>query len=157
MTTREQDELRARFGFRCGYCGVSEVFAGALLHCDHFHPTSRGGQDNASNWIYCCVACNGFKGAYWPRDQSDFSPLHPLRDDFSLHIREENGTLLGFSPRGHFHIELLHLNRAPLVRHRQKLADDREVDERIRELERQVEEGSEIIARLLEQMNEVGR
>ncbi len=155
MTTHEQDELRAQFDFRCGYCGVSEVFAGAVLHCDHFHPTSRGGPDDASNWVYGCVACNGFKGAYWPRNATGLSLLHPFRDDLSLHIREENGTFVGLSPRGHFHIELLHLNRAPLVRHRQKLVDDRKVEERIRELKLQVEAGSEIIARLLEQMDEL--
>lgn len=100
------------------------------------------------------MACNGFKGAFWPRNASEFSILHPLRDDFTLHIRQDNGILVGLSPRGNFHIELLHLNRALLVRHRQKLADDREVDERIRELERQVEEGSEIIARLLNRLDE---
>ena len=155
MTAREQDELRAHFGFRCGYCGVSEVLVGAFLHCDHFHPTSRGGSDDASNQVYCCVACNGFKGAYWPQSQSEFSLLHPLRDDLSLHIREENGTLVGLSPRGRFHVELLHLNRLPLVLHRRKLADDREVDERIRELELQIEADSEIISRLLEQLDEL--
>lgn len=155
MTRREQTELRARFDFRCGYCGVTETDVGALLHCDHFHPTSRGGAEDASNWVYSCNAYNGFKGSYWPQNAADFALLHPLRDDLSIHLREGSGARVGLSPRGHFHIELLHLNRAPLVAHRCKVTVDRELDERIRELEQQVEADAQLIGTLLEQLNDI--
>lgn len=155
MTPLEKEELRARFGFRCGYCGVSETDVGAILHHDHFRPTSRGGADDASNWIYCCFACNSFKGAYWPQSPNDLALLHPTRDDFSSHVREEKGLLIGLSPQGRFHIKLLHLNRVPLVLHRYKRAAESELDDRIRELEVQVEADAETISRLLEQINQI--
>jgi len=155
VTAAEQNELRARFQFRCGYCGVDETDVGAILHHDHFHPTSRGGADEVGNWVYCCFACNSFKGSYWPQSSGDLVLLHPLRDDSSPHIKEENGLLIGLSPQGRFHIELLHLNRAPLVLHRRKRSTERELDNRIRELESQVGADAEIISRLLEQINEV--
>jgi len=155
VTPLEKEELRARFEFRCGYCGVSEIDVGAILHHDHFHPTSRGGADDAGNWVYCCFACNSFKGAYWPQSPNELSLLHLLHDDFPSHVREEEGVLVGLSPQGRFHIELLHLNRAPLVLHRHKRADERELDNRIRELEVQVEADAEIISRLLWQINEI--
>jgi len=154
VTPLEKEELRARFEFRCGYCRVSETDIGAILHHDHFHPTSRGGADDAGNWVYCCFACNSFKGAYWPQSPNELFLLHPLRDDLSSHIREE-GLLVGLSPRGRFHIEMLHLNRAPLVLHRHKRDAESELDNRIRELESQVEADAEIISRLLEQINEI--
>lgn len=122
MTRLEREALRERFGFACGYCGVSEVEVGSELTVDHFHPQSQNGADDESNWIYCCFACNTFKGAYWPLGETQLALLKPHDDDFSLHLGERDGVLIGLSPRGEWHIEQLHLNRAPLVAHRLDVA-----------------------------------
>jgi hypothetical protein len=53
MTATERAALRQLYNFCCGYCGVSETDVGAALTIDHFQPTSRGGADAPTNWVYC--------------------------------------------------------------------------------------------------------
>jgi hypothetical protein len=118
MTPAERAALRQLYNFRCGYCGVSETDVGAELTIDHFQPTSRAGEDTPGNWVYCCFACNTAKGDYWHPD-SPHRILHPIRDDLNEHIiAQGDGTLLGLTETGHFHIQHLRLNRPALVAHR---------------------------------------
>lgn len=118
MRPDEREALRQRFQFRCAYCGVSERDAGAELTVDHFQPQSRGGLDEAENWVYCCHACNEFKGDFW-QPSSTRRILHPLKDDLAAHlIEQEGGTLHALSETGAFHIERLHLNREQLIANR---------------------------------------
>lgn len=120
MRPDERVALRERFGCRCGYCGVSEVDVGAELTVDHFQPRAYGGSDEPDNWVYCCHACNEYKGDYWKPD-SLRRILHPLRDDLTQHIAErDDGTLEALSESGVFHIQRLHLNRARLIAHRRR-------------------------------------
>jgi 5-methylcytosine-specific restriction endonuclease McrA len=65
MNLTERQSLREQYGFRCGYCGVHESRAGAELTVGHFQSRSRGGSDDPSNLVYCCHACNEFKGDHW--------------------------------------------------------------------------------------------
>lgn len=69
----DRDDLRQRFQFRCGYCGVREADAGAELTADHFQPRSRGGADEPDNLVYSCHACNEFKGDFWDPDPAAVS------------------------------------------------------------------------------------
>lgn len=118
--------VRQRFSYRCGYCGVAEYEAGALLEIDHYRPLSAGGSDDLENLVYCCAACNRFKHDYWSEDETK-RPLHPLWDDLSQHIHEqEDGLLVPLTPCGAFHIELLHLNRVSLVELRRMRRQARE-------------------------------
>lgn len=145
MSRRSQrDEVRARFGFFCGYCGVSENEAGAELTLDHFEPRSQGGSDETDNLVYACHACNEFKGDFWP-NQPPW--LHPQRDNFTLHLgANEDGTLQGLTPEGEQWITRLRLNRAPLVErrleamNRRRAADERaQLLEQLTSLEREVQ------------------
>ncbi|HID64967.1 MAG TPA: HNH endonuclease [Anaerolineae bacterium] len=61
-----RDTIRALYGFRCGYCGVTETESGGKLDIDHFRPKSHGGTDTLDNLVYACVTCNRLKGDYWP-------------------------------------------------------------------------------------------
>jgi HNH endonuclease len=118
MRQEERLALRKRFGYRCGYCGVRERDAGAELTLDHYHPSSKGGIDEAENRVYCCHACNEFKADFW-EPESLLRILHPLRDDLPSHMVEnDDGTLRALSETGRFHIDRLHLNRSQLVEHR---------------------------------------
>lgn len=118
MTAAERTALRQLYNFRCGYCGVSETDVGATLTTDHFQPTSRGGVDTPANWVYCCFACNTAKGDSWQPD-SPQRILHPFHNNLSEHITEqEDGTLLGLTETGRFHIAHLRLNRPALVAYR---------------------------------------
>jgi 5-methylcytosine-specific restriction endonuclease McrA len=105
MRQVERETLRRCFQFHCGYCGVSERDAGAELTVDHFQPSSRGGLDGPENWVYCCHACNEFKGDFW-NPGSPQRVLHPLRDDPAIHMTEQkDGMLQALSDRGFSHRE----------------------------------------------------
>jgi 5-methylcytosine-specific restriction endonuclease McrA len=115
MSSDPREEVRRLYQFRCGYCGASEVDAGAALTIDHFQPRAHGGSDDPANWVYCCHACNEFKGDYWQPD-SPYRLLHPLHDDLATHIIEEtDGSLRGLTATGVFHIQRLHLISTQLI------------------------------------------
>src|SRR6266581_2254378 len=102
MRQDDRESLRRRFQFRCGYCGVSERDVGAELTVDHFQPRSQGGLHESENWVYCCHACNEFKGDVW-QPNSLQRILHPLRDELAAHlIEQEDGTLRALSATGAF-------------------------------------------------------
>jgi hypothetical protein len=145
MTATERAALRQLYNFRCGYCGVSETDVGAVLTTDHFQPTSRDGADTPANWVYSCFACNTAKGDYWQPDSLQ-RILHPLHDNLSEHTMEqEDGTLLGLTSTGHFHIAQLRLNRPALVAYR--------LEKRRRERERI--HHAEVLQRLAEAQREL--
>lgn len=52
-------QVFARDGYRCSYCGVTDV----PLECDHVHPVSKGGSSHIDNLAAACVACNRSKRA----------------------------------------------------------------------------------------------
>lgn len=121
VSAETRTAVKTAFGGQCGYCGVSEMSVGGELEIDHFQPLAAGGSDALENLVYACTACNRFKGDYAPtRDAPEtLRLLRPLRDDMSAHIAEAaNGRLLGLTPRGWFHIQRLHLNRAQLIERR---------------------------------------
>jgi hypothetical protein len=120
MRDDERQALRRRFDFRCAFCGVHERAVGAELTVDHFQPRSKGGADDVGNWVYCCHACNEFKGDFWHPD-SPCRILHPLREELASHLTEDSdGRLRALTDIGAFHIERLHLNRDPLVEGRRE-------------------------------------
>jgi hypothetical protein len=155
MRQEERETLRRRFQLRCGYCGVSERDVGAELTVDHFQPRSRGGLDEPENWVYCCHACNEFKGDFW-QPGSPQRILHPLREEMAAHlIEQEDGTLRALSKTGTFHIERLHLNRPPLVAYRQErrlLEAARQAQARLLERLQQLEEQVQTLTAYLEQL-----
>src|ERR1051326_6501310 len=93
MRPDEREALRHRFGFRCGYSGVSESDVGAELTVDHFQPRSRDGPEEPANRVYSCFNCNVNKGDVWAPD-SPQRILHPLNDDLSEHIAEQPDGML---------------------------------------------------------------
>lgn len=51
-----------RDDFKCKYCGKSSA-DGAVLHVDHVHPESSGGDDSPDNLVTSCKECNVGKGS----------------------------------------------------------------------------------------------
>jgi len=121
-------KVRESYQFRCGYCGVSEEDTGAELTIDHYCPQSGGGGDEIENLVYCCPKYNQYKGSYWHETNSPhIRLLHPQRDDFRVHLREENnGELAGETEEGKFLIQCLHLNRPELIAYRRKKCAERQ-------------------------------
>lgn len=54
-----RDEVLARDGFQCRYCGCTN----RPLTLDHVVARSRGGSDEPSNLVPACTPCNSSKGA----------------------------------------------------------------------------------------------
>ncbi|MEW5986767.1 MAG: HNH endonuclease [Chloroflexota bacterium] len=165
ITPKLRGAVRSAYGYRCGYCGVSETLFGGELEIDHYQPLIRGGSDAPDNLIYACTTCNRFKGSYWPDENatSDLYLLHPGKDDLATHVIEAtNGRLVGLTVRGWFHINWLHLNRPQLLELRQLQQNERAVvealtqgeqmktslQEQVRVLEAELTELRKLIARL---------
>jgi hypothetical protein len=144
------EQVRRAFSFRCAYCGVEETAAGAEFTVDHYQPRSAGGSDDPENLVYACHRCNLYKGFYWPTPEEFVAGqyvLHPQRDDISQHICENEitGKLEPLTATGAFHINLLDLNRPPLVAHRLAKRAAHVMQERIRLLEEQIKQQEETI------------
>jgi hypothetical protein len=135
MRRADRDALRARYQFRCGYCGTEEVDAGGELTVDHFQPRSRDGADTPENWVYACITCNDYKGDFWQSD-SVRRILHPLRDPLVEHVREgDDGRLVPLTETGRFHVERLQLNRPQLILQRQRNRELQSLGERLQQLQ----------------------
>lgn len=124
-----RDQIRQRAAFACEYCGVNETDTGGLLTLDHFHPQSKGGSDNPENLIYCCNRCNSYKYNYFPSSNKEPSIWNPTQSPRDQHFFElDNGQLKALTPVGKATIDLLRLNRPPLIQYRlQKKARSEEV------------------------------
>lgn len=117
ITANQRRTVRTLYSFACGYCGVTEAEVGAYLTIDHYVPKAAGGTDDISNLVYACHACNLHKSSVWELGVSAL--LHPLTTDISQHIEMlPDGSLRSLTPEGSRHIEILHLNRPPLVERR---------------------------------------
>ena len=113
-----REQVRVLYEYHCSYCGVRESDAGARLTLDHYCPRSSGGTDALDNLVYCCHACNEYKGDFWHEEVS-LRLLHPLREDMTAHLApSEAGRLHGLTARGNLHIERLRLNRPQLIAYR---------------------------------------
>lgn len=117
-----REKVRVRYNYCCAYCSVSEIDIGGLLEIEHFRPVSKGGTDSLDNLVYACTICNRHKASYWPEEtvSDNLRLLHPGIDRIEEHTAElTNGTLIGLTERGWFHINWLHLNRPQLIGFRQ--------------------------------------
>jgi HNH endonuclease len=157
MREEERQVLRRLYRYRCGYCGTRERDAGAELTVDHFQPQSKGGLHAPENWVYCCHACNEFKGDYWQPDIPR-RILHPFRDKMAEHMAQEaDCRLKALTDTGEFHIERLRLNRDQLVEYRRERRRQQAVRRaQARRLER-LEELEARVQALTEELNDIDR
>ena len=122
LSASKRLEVRQRYDYRCGYCGVSEEDTGGELTIDHFNPRKSGIDNSDDNLVYCCVRCNLYKAAIHPALES-IGPrrlLHPQLDKIAKHLQEdpETGIIHPLTETGEFHLAVLHLNRSGLIQHR---------------------------------------
>ncbi len=127
-----RQEVRHRYGYRCGYCGISEAAFGSVsaFWIDHFEPKSAFSEleYNPKNLVYSCFECNKIKGVHWGSKEGQ-RILQTLDNDYEHHVeRLPSGEVRGKTADGRSTIELLQLNRTSLVRWR--LREDRAVRDR---------------------------
>ena len=62
--------------YKCIYCGMPSE------SLDHLHPLSKGGKNNTSNCVPCCLSCNGKKSDQnaltWYRKQKFYDPRRAM-------------------------------------------------------------------------------
>jgi 5-methylcytosine-specific restriction endonuclease McrA len=63
--------ILAAFGYRCAYCGISDV----PLEREHRIARSRGGSDHESNIVPSCRPCNASKGTDDPENWPIVVPI----------------------------------------------------------------------------------
>lgn len=116
-----RQKVRQRAGFLCEYCEISETDSGGELTIDHFKPQSRNGGDEENNLVYCCFRCNIFKSDFWHDEPNQIRLFNPRTDKRDEHFWiSESGVLFALTETGEFTIELLRLNRKPLVTKRRQ-------------------------------------
>lgn len=121
ISATDREFVRRRAQFACEYCGVREGDVGNELTIDHFQPRIEGGTDHLDNLVYSCIACNQYKHDYWPKTGHDPHLWNPRTDPFTRHfLILDDGLLQPFSELGAFSLQLLHLNRLPLIEYRYK-------------------------------------
>lgn len=111
-----RDLLRARAGYACEYCRVTETLMGGHLTEDHIIPVSAGGTDDVDNLCWCCWWCNVYKGSLTtardPRTGASVPLFHPRQDPWQDHFRwSRNGSrILGRTATGRATVGVLHMN-----------------------------------------------
>ncbi len=159
MNDETRQFVRQRANFSCEYCGVSETDVGGELTIDHFQPQSKNGSDEMENLVYACVRCNLYKSDYFPVKSTDKPIWNPRIENRENHFIElPNGELHGLSETGKFTIELLRLNRQPLINHRKikQIAEEEKIlFESYRHIFELLKQTSEKQARLLQEQNEL--
>jgi uncharacterized protein (TIGR02646 family) len=150
-------QVRERYRQSCGYCGITELDSGAELTVDHFQPRIARGSDALTNLVYCCHACNGFKGEFWnPDPQAVHRLIHPLRDRPEDHfVESETGELIARTETGRFHIETLHLNRPQLIGYRQRQRRNEQILRENMAFREQIEAYEEELRLLMERLRRI--
>ncbi len=116
-----RQKIRQKADFKCEYCEISETDSGGELTIDHFKPQSQNGGDAENNLVYCCFRCNTYKSDYWNIEPNQIRLFNPRTDKRNEHFwLSESGILFALTEVGEFTIQLLRLNRKPLVTKRQQ-------------------------------------
>lgn len=116
-----RQKVRQRAKFLCEYCEVSETDSGGELTVDHFKPQSQNGGGEENNLVYCCFRCNTYKSDYWHGEPNQIRLFNPRTDKRDEHFwLSESGVLFALTEMGKFTIELLRLNRKPLITKRRQ-------------------------------------
>lgn len=92
---------------------------------DHVVPRKHGGRTIDANLCLSCLPCNAFKSS----NIAGIDPLtgrmqrlfHPFDDNWDEHFDYRGALLAGKTPIGRATIEVLRINRADRVEHRETL------------------------------------
>lgn len=74
-------EVFKRDGFKCQYCGAEAPKV--VLHVDHIHPVSKGGDNDLMNLVTCCEGCNSGKSNRTLSDDSAVAKQRAQLEDLN--------------------------------------------------------------------------
>jgi len=101
---------------RCEYCHAPEAIFNSPFEVEHIIPLAQEGQDDESNLVLACRACNLHKAAHLTgRDETTQSAVrlfHPRQDHWEEHfqVATETGAIDGFTPVGRATVMRLQMN-----------------------------------------------
>jgi uncharacterized protein (TIGR02646 family) len=146
--------LRALFNAKCAYCESAIPLEVSRSEYDHFRPKNgaRGLQKEFSNdhywWLtyewhnlyYCCANCNQYKSTWFPLEGSRSAISAPYLDVIQFEkslfvdpchdkpeehlIYKEDGEVDFLTSKGKTTIEIIKLNRSPLIEARRKVFEE---------------------------------
>lgn len=110
-----RQQVIARAGNRCEYCGLSQDSQEAAFHVDHVVPRSANGPTTMENLALACVSCSLRKGARQfgpdPQTGQPASLLNPRQQSWRDHFEWIRGYVVGRSPTARATILALVMNR----------------------------------------------
>lgn len=86
LTSKQWDEIKAKFNNRCAYCGQQ-----LPLEQEHFIPLSKGGEYTINNIMPSCKSCNSSK------NNSDFFEWYPKQEYYSKKREKAILEFLGYN------------------------------------------------------------
>lgn len=126
ISNERQQTIRGWAGSCCEYCRVPEDERLSRFQIDHIIPVKHGGSDDLENLCLACLKCNSFKGpnvaALDPETGDATKLFNPRQQDWDTHFAiNEDGTLNGLTPEDRATVNVLRINDASRVQHRQVL------------------------------------
>lgn len=124
MATR-RELIRRRARGRCEYCRLAERHSALPHEVDHIRAKKHRGRTTLDNMCWACAYCNSAKGpdaaAFDPETDKLVPLFNPRTDEWSEHFVWDGPMMLGRTAMGRATIELLGINRAERIAHRQLL------------------------------------
>jgi hypothetical protein len=123
-----KNAVRARAGYACEYCRISQALTSTKHQVDHIQALQHDGESDLDNLALCCHRCNACKGP----NLSGVDPVskrvtlldHPRRDKWEEHFRYDDAVLVGLTPTGRATIHVLQINRSDRLEHRQAVLNE---------------------------------
>lgn len=128
ISTDQRRLVVERASGRCEYCLLHQNDAALFDHeVDHIIAEKHGGQTLDNNLAFACFECNRYKGsdiASIDPDTDIITPLYnPRQQVWTDHFTLKGATITPLSAEGRATINLLRLNIAPRIRHREGLIE----------------------------------
>lgn len=121
-----RDKVANRAGRRCEYCFAPLDYSPDPFAVEHIVPRSRGGSSALENLALACFGCNNAKYNHisgFDAVTSQEVPLYnPRADNWAEHFQWNEAQVEARSATGRVTIEMLKLNRPPLINLRTLLA-----------------------------------
>lgn len=128
VSASQRREITKRAQRCCEYCYSPMDYVPESFSVDHIIPKSKGGTSTLDNLALACQGCNGHKYKKTEGRDSLSGELtalyHPRQQRWREHFtwNEDLTIVVGLTATGRATVEVLHLNRQPVVNLRQMLA-----------------------------------
>lgn len=135
---RHRERLRREFGYRCGFCGISEVAVAAvgvenagMFWVEHFTPAAERPEAEISAGVYSCRRCLISIGTR-PRHSTSGDLVHRRMVGYENHLGfREDGRAIPLSPSGDRTIKVANINDPIKIAARRRETEIRQLRSRM--------------------------